>query len=1365
MAKKSVKTISIKSIQAKLNGFLYDLKRVNKKQKLKFAAIIGVFVVILLLTMFNNKPIYEFFSNILNKNETINYAEVNVFDAEIYTSNEELLKEYNQDNVEDTTIEKVNIKLKFDIDSQELYKNGKWQGNAIYQLPSNVKAIADNAKGLVYSNDIKVGTFVANEDNIVFNFDEGELESGNIIYGDFSFWGEINFSDLKYSSNYRIEFSKDAYYDVDIKLCTSLELGKKVSEPIVDQKNSTIRFDYEITLYSPASTNSEELTIEDNLTTTEKDEEKVKWSNLKIVWTDKDGKEKEIPENYKLTRDSINGFTGTLPAMESGDTIKITYSVTEVSSSITNKTYQETNTVTVKTKDEKINLNAKVESLVSKFVGDKWYDLKIKKSIDSEKSEETETNTKYYYEVEVSSTIGTLGHEIDFSDITEIPELPAENTATLEDLKVLKIKEDGTEESLTNKNYLKIEDKKITGTLPALIKGEKYLISYYLTIDREPTDEFEITNTASVTSKHAHAEDILKSSSFLEEKLKIDIDAKYKANSPCNTMFGCGNNLTPYTANAEFEVTINTEHNLIKPYFEIDAYFNGKYNPKMPFSYPTTFEFYDADTNEMYTSQVLELPIHFVAKNDGFYAVDAKGQEVKMNSTRDILKLKYKYNSMASYIYFVTQSLDVIITSNGRETIKFNGNISTDVFNQKFNCGSCGGSSGMSYCLDIHSTISKRFISKTEASNNVFNATWGSKININIDGKLDRKPFTITEVLSSSVENSHYYTKEQLDKIKIYGVKNDNSQIEIPTEKYTIKGTECTKNIGGYTYSCKDLTDDYSDAKFNGLKITFNDDFENENYEKITYETTSTIDMTDVQFGNFTSNISILDNYSSTYMMCPNGYVSVSFNHKNFSPEIDDVIEKYIYNEDGTTTKEKDVSYNEDGIYYKVELNKDGTLDGEITYTDELPKGMELNQNSWKYGTKSFYSYGFNKGIYLESSNIEKDNFSYVSSSYYTVTYDKDTRKLTVTIPETVYHNYSNNSILKLNLYYKVNIVGEFDKDTALINKGKVKANGEKSSSATANIISAKFNKQFVDFNEAIGELKYGVKINETGKKLLDGNKIKVVDTLKYPLSKDKIESIELKTVKLYALKNNEKGEKIADLEFETKDIENGIEFEIEIPDEQALYLEYTYKITLTNNYPDHLDISNEIMIKGSTEGWAKDSLSSRTDITGITAHAYTNGVVLTLSKIDGNAQKLLAGATYKVERYTGKEWKSIGKFTTNEDGTIEIGEKTKNGKKFLFQNVAYRVKEVKAPTGYKLDSNYNYIYVYNPLINREIIPKGFDKNNIVNKDKVATLVDYIINVPTNDIINFIVVIFLILSIVGIVILFIRPRTRYEITK
>ena len=1360
MAKKSVKTISIKSIQAKLNGFLYDLKRVNKKQKLKFAAIIGVFVVILLLTMFNNKPIYEFFSNILNKNETINYAEVNVFDAEIYTSNEELLKEYNQDNVEDTTIEKVNIKLKFDIDSQELYKNGKWQGNAIYQLPSNVKATADNAKGLVYSNDIKVGTFVANEDNIVFNFDEGELESGNIIYGDFSFWGEINFSDLKYSSNYRIEFSKDAYYDVDIKLCTSLELGKKVSEPIVDQKNSTIRFDYEITLYSPASTNSEELTIEDNLTTTEKDEEKVKWSNLKIVWTDKDGKEKEIPENYKLTRDSINGFTGTLPAMESGDTIKITYSVTEVSSSITNKTYQETNTVTVKTKDEKINLNAKVESLVSKFVGDKWYDLKIKKSIDSEKSEETETNTKYYYEVEVSSTIGTLGHEIDFSDITEIPELPAESTATLEDLKVSKIKEDGTEESLTNKNYLIIEDKKITGKLPALIKGEKYLISYYLKINRKLTDKFDITNTAKAAAGDVKAEDVLKSSSFLDEKLNITAITNSKSSQSC-TGYPCG---TYYVtiADVEFIVTINDDHHLIKPSFSIDIY-STKYNGEHTEISNLTFEFYDAKTNEKYNTKTLKSPIHFVNKDDGFYAVDKNNTEVKMNSARDTIKFRYKENSLQAMISS-SKMPKITVTSNGREIVKFDDNIRIEAYGKKFSCNNnCG--TDLYSCTYVKTQVKKENISKTDVSDNSFTAKWKSTINLSLsNNELENDNYYVEETLSASVQGKHYYTKQQLEKIEIYGVKSDNSQEKIEKSKYTIQGMYCDEN----GYSCSKLTADNTFAdniRYRGFKLTFKDKFTSQKYKEITYETESTIDTTDLKFSNITSTINNSLKYNSNFLSCAGVSSNASFKYKNYSPKIDDVLDKNIYNEDGTTTKEEDFSYNEDGIYYKVELNKDGTLDGEITYTDELPKGMELNQNSWKYGTKSFYSYGFNKGIYLESSNIEKDNFSYVSSSYYTVTYDKDTRKLTVTIPETVYHNYSNNSILKLNLYYKVNIVGEFDKDTALINKGKVKANGEKSSSATANIISAKFNKQFVDFNEAIGELKYGVKINETGKKLLDGNKIKVVDTLKYPLSKDKIESIELKTVKLYALKNNEKGEKIADLEFETKDIENGIEFEIEIPDEQALYLEYTYKITLTNNYPDHLDISNEIMIKGSTEGWAKDSLSSRTDITGITAHAYTNGVVLTLSKIDGNSQKLLAGATYKVERYTGKEWKSIGKFTTNEDGTIEIGEKTKNGKKFLFQNVAYRAKEIKAPPGYQIDPNYNYIYIYNPLIGKEIIPKDFDKNNIVNKDKVATLVDYIINVPTNDIINFIVVIFLILSIVGIVILFIRPRTRYEITK
>ena len=1042
--------------------------------------------------------------------------------------------------------------------------------------------------------------------------------------------------------------------------------------------------------------------------------------------------------------------------MESGDTIKITYSVTEVSSSITNKTYQETNTVTVKTKDEKINLNAKVESLVSKFVGDKWYDLKIKKSIDSEKSEETETNTKYYYEVEVSSTIGTLGHEIEFTDKIELSDLVSEKNVTIDEIKIYKITDKGEKEYITN-NPLINENTKITGTLPALIKGEKYLISYYLTIDRTPTDEFEITNTASVTSKHVHDEDTLKSSSFIDEKLKITADANSEARHICQSNM-CGN-FSATNADIEYEVTINTDNNLIKPYFAIDAYFSvaNDYPFHYNFQGATTFEFYDANTNAKYKSQILKLPIHFINKSDGFYAVDSENKEVKMNSARDTIIIKSKWENMSALAKIPYSKLIVILTSNGRETIISSESMNYSAFGERYYCY-C--KSNTPTCSDIKVYVKKELMSNPDFSNNLSTAIWKSTIDISTLKKLDKIPFTITESLSSGVEKKHYYTKEQLENIEVYGEKDDNSKTKIEKSKYTIKGKECTR------FLCKESTDNSLEQKYTGFEIIFNDDFANENYKQLTYETTSTIDTTDINFSDFTSNIYGPQYGSPFYSGCNGAYNIDSVKYKNFSSEIDDVIEKYIYNENGSTSKEKNYSYNQDSLYYKVELNKDGTLDGDITYTDTLPEGVELVQSSWSYGEKDFTSSGFKNGVYLEASIIEADAFTYVSSSNFTVAYDQETRALTVTIPENVYHDYSNNNILKLNLYYKVNIVTEFNKDTTLVNRGTVKtSNGEKSSSATADILTAKFNKQIENYNELTGELKYGVKINETGKKLLDGNKIKVVDTLKYPLSKDKIESIELKTVKLYALKNNEKGEKIADLEFETKDIENGIEFEIEIPDEQALYLEYTYKITLTNNYPDHLDISNEIMIKGSTEGWAKDSLSSRTDITGITAHAYTNGVVLTLSKIDGNSQKLLAGATYKVERYTGKEWKSIGKFTTNEDGTIEIGEKTKNGKKFLFQNVAYRVKEVKAPTGYKLDSNYNYIYVYNPLINREIIPKGFDKNNIVNKDKVATLVDYIINVPTNDIINFIVVIFLILSIVGIVILFIRPRTRYEITK
>ena len=265
-------------MKKKFHDIFHSLKKLNKAQKTKLIAVITIFVVgIGTLLISTNKPITDFMSTFLNKKDSIQYAELEITDAKIYTEDNQLLKEYEQQKATDLKINNAIIKLSFNLETAKLYQNGNWFGEAIYVFPKNITAIADNSKGIVYSNNERVGTFVADSNHIILKFYENKLGDGNIIYGDFSFYGSVDFSDIKYSSKYSVAFSDSVHYDFDVKLCTKLKVHKAALEPVINQENQTIKFSYEIELFSPDSTNSQTIDIKDILVPTTTVDEKLTW--------------------------------------------------------------------------------------------------------------------------------------------------------------------------------------------------------------------------------------------------------------------------------------------------------------------------------------------------------------------------------------------------------------------------------------------------------------------------------------------------------------------------------------------------------------------------------------------------------------------------------------------------------------------------------------------------------------------------------------------------------------------------------------------------------------------------------------------------------------------------------------------------------------------------------------------------------------------------------------------------------------------------------------------------------------------------------------------------------------------------------
>ena len=109
------------------------------------------------------------------------------------------------------------------------------------------------------------------------------------------------------------------------------------------------------------------------------------------------------------------------------------------------------------------------------------------------------------------------------------------------------------------------------------------------------------------------------------------------------------------------------------------------------------------------------------------------------------------------------------------------------------------------------------------------------------------------------------------------------------------------------------------------------------------------------------------------------------------------------------------------------------------------------------------------------------------------------------------------------------------------------------------------------------------------------------------------------------------------------------------------------------------------------------------------------------------------------LEKYDGTTWVKLGKFTTDVNGKSLIGEKGHNGGTIMLMNHLYRLKEIEAPNGYRIDDSYAYIYNYNELFDNEYYPADFDLDSVKkleNNNIYVTDEKMEVNPNTSDVIK-----------------------------
>ena len=150
------------------------------------------------------------------------------------------------------------------------------------------------------------------------------------------------------------------------------------------------------------------------------------------------------------------------------------------------------------------------------------------------------------------------------------------------------------------------------------------------------------------------------------------------------------------------------------------------------------------------------------------------------------------------------------------------------------------------------------------------------------------------------------------------------------------------------------------------------------------------------------------------------------------------------------------------------------------------------------------------------------------------------------------------------------------------------------------------------------------------------------------------------------------------------------------IPDGRAIILTYTYKVNVDilgngDSKGAQMKVSNTASLSGIENG--SDSKNTQEIYTDAkTSAGVTKSNTFTLYKVDkDNYGKQLAGAEFELFEFDGSAYKSLGKYTTDKNGKIDISMTSKN----LIYNKQYYVIETKAPNGYILSDEPVKAYFY----------------------------------------------------------------------